>query len=81
MSMGLGWVILGEGDLLFHNGGTLGARSEVRVERHSGRAIVVLCDGRRGTDRAAGSLLDPCGRRDRPRARPRPRTRNHVTYR
>ncbi len=57
--VGLGWFMLGGTDLLMHDGGTLGARSEVRIERHSGTAVVVLGDGRRGTARAAGMLLDP----------------------
>lgn len=61
--VGLGWWMLGEGDLLFHDGGTLGSRSEVRVERHSGTVVVVLGDGRRGTPRAAASLLAPQRRR------------------
>ena len=56
---GLGWFLLGDGDVLMHDGGTLGARSEVRLERHSGTAVVVLGDGRRGTARAAGMLLNP----------------------
>jgi CubicO group peptidase (beta-lactamase class C family) len=59
MRVGLGWFVLGGGDLLMHNGGTLGARSEVRVERHTGRCVVVLGDGRGGTSRAAARLLDP----------------------
>lgn len=59
LSVGLGWFLLGDGDLILHSGGTLGARSEVRVERHSGTAVVVLGDGRRGTGRAAGMLLTP----------------------
>ncbi len=57
--VGLGWFMLGDGDLLMHDGGTLGARTEVRLERHSGTAVVVLGDGRRGTARAAAMLLDP----------------------
>jgi len=57
--VGLDWFLLGDGDLLMHDGGTLGARSEVRVERHSGVAVVVLGDGRRGTARAASTLLSP----------------------
>lgn len=61
--IGLGWFILGDGDLLLHDGGTLGARSEVRIERHTGTAVVVLGDGRRGTARAAGLLLAPRRRR------------------
>lgn len=60
--VGLGWLILGGGDLLMHNGGTLGARSEIRLERHSGTAVVVLGDGRRGTGPAAASLLAPTRR-------------------
>jgi CubicO group peptidase (beta-lactamase class C family) len=59
MKVGLGWFLLGDGDLLMHDGGTLGARSEVRVERHSGTTVVVLGDGRGGTARAAAMLLDP----------------------
>jgi len=59
IGVGLGWFMLGAGDLLMHDGGTLGARSEVRFERHSGTAVVVLGDGRRGTARAAGMLLNP----------------------
>ncbi len=59
LGVGLGWFLLGDGDLLMHDGGTLGARSEVRLERHSGTAVVVLGDGRRGTARAAGMLLNP----------------------
>ena len=47
------------GEVLMHDGGTLGARSEVRLERHSGTAVVVLGDGRRGTARAASKLLNP----------------------
>lgn len=57
--VGLGWFVLGSGDLLMHNGGTLGARTEVRVEAHTGTAVVVLGDGRGGTARAAAMLLDP----------------------
>jgi CubicO group peptidase (beta-lactamase class C family) len=57
--VGLGWFLLGDGDLLMHDGGTLGARSEVRVERHTGTTIVVLGDGRRGTAGAAAMLLAP----------------------
>lgn len=57
--VGLGWFLLGDGDLLMHDGGTLGARAEVRMERHTGTAVVVLGDGRGGTARAAGMLLDP----------------------
>ena len=63
--VGLGWFMLGGTDLLMHDGGTLGARSEVRLERHSGTAVVVLGDGRRGTARAAGMLLDPLRRGSR----------------
>lgn len=59
LQVGLGWWILGEGDLLIHDGGTLGSRSEVRVEQHSGTVVVVLGDGRRGTPRAAASLMEP----------------------
>ncbi|HSO03192.1 MAG TPA: serine hydrolase domain-containing protein [Candidatus Limnocylindrales bacterium] len=59
LAVGLGWFLLGDGDVLMHDGGTLGARSEVRLERHSGTAVVVLGDSRRGTERAAGMLLNP----------------------
>jgi serine-type D-Ala-D-Ala carboxypeptidase/endopeptidase len=59
LGVGLGWFLLGEGDVLMHDGGTLGARSEIRLERHSGTAVVVVGDGRRGTARAAGMLLNP----------------------
>jgi len=59
LSVGLGWFLLGDGDLLMHDGGTLGARCEVRLEQHSGTAVVVLGDSRRGTERAAGMLLNP----------------------
>lgn len=59
MQVGLGWLILGEGGLLMHDGGTLGARSEIRIERRTGTAAVVLADGRRGTAAAVGSLLSP----------------------
>jgi CubicO group peptidase (beta-lactamase class C family) len=59
LGVGLGWFLLGDGDVLMHDGGTLGARSEVRLERHSGTAVVVFGDGRRGTARAAGMLLNP----------------------
>jgi CubicO group peptidase (beta-lactamase class C family) len=59
LQVGLGWFLLGDGDVLMHDGGTLGARSEVRLERHSGTAVVVLGDGRRGTARAAAMLLNP----------------------
>ena len=62
MEVGLGWFLLGGGDLLMHNGGTRGARSEVRVERHSGTCVVVLGDWRRGTAAAATALLDPLPR-------------------
>lgn len=57
--VGLGWFLVGQGDLLMHDGGTLGARSEVRVERPTGVCVVVLGDGRGGTARAAGMLLTP----------------------
>jgi len=60
---GLGWFLLGEGDLLMHDGGTLGARSEVRVERHSGRCVVILGDNAGGTAKAAAMLLDPMRRK------------------
>jgi len=59
LQVGLGWFLLGDGDVLMHDGGTLGARSEIRLERHSGTAVVVLGDGRRGTARAAAMLLSP----------------------
>jgi serine-type D-Ala-D-Ala carboxypeptidase/endopeptidase len=59
LGVGLGWFLLGDGDVLMHDGGTLGARSEIRLERHSGTAVVVAGDGRRGTARAAGMLLNP----------------------
>ena len=59
LRVGLGWFLLGDGDVLMHDGGTLGARSEVRLERHSGTAVVVLGDDRRGTARAAAMLLNP----------------------
>jgi D-alanyl-D-alanine-carboxypeptidase/D-alanyl-D-alanine-endopeptidase len=59
LGVGLGWFLLGDGDVLMHDGGTLGTRSEVRLERHSGTAVVVLGDDRRGTARAAGMLLNP----------------------
>ena len=59
LQVGLGWFLLGDGDVLMHDGGTLGASSEVRLERHSGTAVVVLGDSRRGTERAAGMLLNP----------------------
>jgi len=59
LAVGLGWFLLGDGDVLMHDGGTLGARSEVRLERHSGTAVVILGDSRRGTERAAGMLLNP----------------------
>jgi serine-type D-Ala-D-Ala carboxypeptidase/endopeptidase len=57
--IGLGWFMLGDGALLMHDGGTAGARTEIRVERHSRTAVVILGDGRGGTARAAGMLLDP----------------------
>lgn len=66
LGVGLGWFLLGDGDVLMHDGGTLGARSEVRLERHSGTAVVVLGDGRRGTARAAGMLLNPLSQHDAP---------------
>ena len=59
LRVGLGWFLLGDGDVLMHDGGTLGSRSEVRLERHSATAVVVVGDGRRGTARAAGMLLNP----------------------
>jgi len=59
LRVGLGWFLLGDGDLIMHDGGTLGARSEVRVERHTGTTVVVLGDGRGGTARAASMLLNP----------------------
>ncbi|MGB7981924.1 MAG: serine hydrolase domain-containing protein [Candidatus Nanopelagicales bacterium] len=57
--VGLGWFWVGDGDLLLHDGGTLGARSEVRIEPRTGTAVVVLGDGRGGTARAAGMVLNP----------------------
>ncbi len=57
--VGLGWFWLGEGALLLHDGGTLGARGEVRIERRTGTAVVVLGDGRGGTARATSLLLNP----------------------
>ncbi len=58
-SVGLGWFILGDGQLLTHDGGTGGARSQVRCERTTGIGVVVLGDARRGTATAAGRLLRP----------------------
>ena len=63
MQIGLGWLMMGDGDLLLHNGGTGGARSEVRIERHSGTCVVVLGDARRGTPQAAAALLNPLARK------------------
>ena len=57
--VGLGWFWLGDGELLLHDGGTLGARTEVSIERRTGTAVVVLGDGRGGTSRAAGMLRNP----------------------
>lgn len=56
---GLGWFLMGGGQVLMHDGGTLGSRTEIRIERRSGRCVVVLGDARRGTPRAAAMLLDP----------------------
>ena len=57
--VGLGWFWFGDGELLLHDGGTLGARTEVSIERRTGTAVVVLGDGRGGTSRAAGMLRNP----------------------
>jgi len=59
MSVGLGWFILNDGQLLMHNGGTLGARTEVRLERRTGLGVVVFGDSRRGTGATAAKLLSP----------------------
>jgi D-alanyl-D-alanine-carboxypeptidase/D-alanyl-D-alanine-endopeptidase len=59
VAVGLGWFMLGNGRLLMHDGGTLGARSEIRLESHTGTGVVVLGDGRRGTAVAAARLLRP----------------------
>lgn len=66
--LGLGWFLLGRDmSVLMHDGGTLGARSEIRLERPTGTSVVVLGDGLGGTARAANSLLSPAtvGRRGR----------------
>jgi CubicO group peptidase (beta-lactamase class C family) len=57
-SVGLGWFIYG-GPLgvLTHDGGTLGARSQVRLDVESGIGVVVLADARRGTAAAADGVL------------------------
>jgi CubicO group peptidase (beta-lactamase class C family) len=60
--IGLGWFLVARGEVLMHDGGTLGARSQVRVERATGTCVVVLGDGRGGTARAAGALLRPSRR-------------------
>lgn len=58
--LGLGWFLLGRDmSVLMHDGGTLGARSEIRLERPTGTSVVVLGDGLGGTARAANSLLSP----------------------
>lgn len=68
VGVGLGWILLGtDMSVLMHDGGTHGARSEIRLERPTGTSVVVLGDGRGGTARAANSLLSPAtvGRRGR----------------
>lgn len=59
LGVGLGWFL--DGDVLFHNGGTLGARSEIRLDRRTGTGAVVLGDGRRGTARAATMAISARG--------------------
>jgi len=56
--VGLGWFLDGsDPPVLTHDGGTLGTRSEVRVDTAAGVAVVVLADARRGTASAADAVL------------------------
>ncbi len=43
-AMGLGWMILGDGETHWHNGGTGGSRSMLLVNRKEKLAVVVLCN-------------------------------------
>ncbi len=43
-AMGLGWMILGDGETHWHNGGTGGSRSMVLINRKEKLAVVVLCN-------------------------------------
>lgn len=56
-SVGLGWFMHGDPPVLRHDGGTLGARTEVRLDTGSRVGVVVLGDNRRGTASAADTVL------------------------
>ena len=43
-AMGLGWMIRGDGETHWHNGGTGGSRSMMLINRKEKLAIVVLCN-------------------------------------
>ncbi len=43
-AMGLGWVILGDGQTRFHNGQTGGSHSALFINRKTNCAVVVLCN-------------------------------------
>jgi hypothetical protein len=43
-AMGLGWIILGDGQTRWHNGGTGGSSSSVLINRKSKCAVIVLCN-------------------------------------
>ncbi|MGV1004329.1 MAG: serine hydrolase domain-containing protein [Candidatus Nanopelagicales bacterium] len=57
--VGLGWMLMRNGEVILHNGGTHGARSEVWFERASGTGVVVLGDGKGGADKAAAMVIRP----------------------
>ena len=61
-SIGLGWFVHGADPVvLTHDGGTLGARSEVRLDTSARIGVVVLGDARRGTPAAADGVLRALG--------------------
>ncbi len=43
-AMGLGWMIAGDGETRWHNGGTGGSRSAIFINRRIKSAVVVLCN-------------------------------------
>ncbi len=61
MSVGLGWHIKdgGNGDIIWHNGGTGGYRAFAGFVKESGQGVVLLTNSTNGADDIGLNLLDP----------------------
>jgi CubicO group peptidase (beta-lactamase class C family) len=56
-AIGLGWLFLKDNNIVGHNGGTLGARTEAFINLGTGARVVVCGDGNSGTFPVAIDLL------------------------